>query len=230
VLVAIKMDSESSECSHINQITDATAGDDICTDCGLVIGRIFIFPQKEKNFRCFSIDEDNFLVELLEKLHLPKNIASYVNKELSRIGVCNARYTNLSVAQCLYRTAAKLGMPITARDICAVSGFSSKKILEESFTNIQEQDSNIICISIDDILEKLCSKLCICFKDFTLIKKSVKIRYSGFNPATVATAYIYLYCKKNLKSFKLKDICNISGISCMSVHRFIKKNDLSLRS
>lgn len=224
------MDSGSRECSHINQITDATVGDEICTDCGLVIDRVFIFPNKEKNFRNFSIDDDNFLVELLEKLHLPKNIASHVDKEFSRIGTSNARYTNLSVAQCLYRTAAKLGLPITARDICAVSGFSSKKILEESFTCIQEQDSSIICISIDDILEKVCSRLCICYKVFTLIKKSVKIRYSGFNPATVATAYIYLYCKKNLKSIKLKDICSISGISCMSVHRFIKKNDLSLGS
>lgn len=228
--VAIKMDSGSRECSHINQITDATVGDEICTDCGLVIDRVFIFPNKEKNFRNFSIDDDNFLVEVLEKLHLPKNIASHVDKEFSRIGTSNARYTNLSVAQCLYRTAAKLGLPITARDICAVSGFSSKKILEESFTCIQEQDSSIICISIDDILEKVCSRLCICYKVFTLIKKSVKIRYSGFNPATVATAYIYLYCKKNLKSIKLKDICSISGISCMSVHRFIKKNDLSLGS
>jgi transcription initiation factor TFIIIB Brf1 subunit/transcription initiation factor TFIIB len=224
------MDSKSCECSHINQITDTTVGDHICIDCGLVIDRVFICSNKEKNSGNFAIDDDDFLAELLEKLHLPKYVAAYVNTELSGIGKANARFTHLSVARCLYRASAKLSLPITARDICAVSGFSSKKILEESNTRIQGQNSSIICISIDDILEKLCGRLCIGYKDFTLIKRSVKVRYSGFNPATVATAYIYLYCKKKLKSIKLKDICVISGISCMSVHRFIKKNDLSLGS
>lgn len=223
------MDCESCECSHINQITDTYSGDFICTDCGLVIDRVFIFPEKEKNSENPSIGDD-FLAELLEKLHLSKNFATFVNSELSAIDRANAKHSHLSVAQSLYRAAAKLGLPITARDICAVSGFSSKKIQEESNSQLQRENSSIICISIDNILEKLCGMLCIGFRDFTLIKKSVEIRYSGFNPATVATAYLYLYCKKNLKSIKLKDICTISGISCMSVHRFIKKNDLSCRS
>jgi transcription initiation factor TFIIIB Brf1 subunit/transcription initiation factor TFIIB len=131
------------------------------------------------------------------------------------------------LTKCLYKATAKLGLPVTARDLCAVSGFSSKKILNEWITNSSPVNSSIICISIDDILEKLCGKLEISFKDFTLIKKSIGVRYSGFNPATVASAYIYLYCRKNFKKISLKNICLISGISCMSVHRFIKKNDLS---
>ena len=66
------MDCESRECSHINQITDTNTGDFICTDCGLVIDRVFIFPEKEKNSENASIGDD-FLAELLEKLHLSKN-------------------------------------------------------------------------------------------------------------------------------------------------------------
>lgn len=225
------MDCESCECSHINQITDTNTGDFICTDCGLVIDRVFIFPEKGKNSENAPIGDD-FLAELLEKLHLSKNFASFVNSELSNGDRANAKakHSHLSVAQSLYRAVSKLGLPITARDICAVSGFSSKKIQEESNSQLKKENSSIICISIDNILEKLCGMLCISFRDFTLIKKSVEIRYSGFNPATVASAYLYLYCKKNVKSIKLKDICTFSGISCMSVHRFIKKNDLSRRS
>lgn len=205
------------------------SGDNICTDCGLVLDRIFIPSDKDGKYS-ENFTADDFLSELLEKLHLSKNVASYVNSNLSTFDRASDRHSHLSIVRCLYRAAAKLGLPITARDICAVSGFSSKKILEESSTTNKMMDSSIICISIDDILEKVCGKLCISFKDFTLIKKSVEVRYSGFNPSTVATAYIYLYCKKSLKNIKLKDICVISGISCMSVHRFIKKNDLSCRS
>lgn len=223
------MDIESCECSHINQIADMASGDNICTDCGLVLDRIFISPDKDRKYLENS-PSDDFLTELLEKLHLPKNIASYVDSNLSTFDRASDRHSHLSIARCLYRAASKLGLPVTARDVCAVSGFSSKKILEESSAISKRGYSSVICISIDDILEKLCGKLAISFKDFTLIKKSVQVRYSGFNPATVATAYIYLYCKKSLKSIKLKDICAISGISCMSVHRFIKKNDLSRRS
>lgn len=221
------MDSKGSECSHINQTIDMITGDNICIDCGLVLDKVYVFPHKDgKNLENFFTDDD-FLAELLEKLHLPKNVASYVNRELEGLNGANCKYSQLSIARCLYRAVAKLDMPITARDICAVSGFSSKKILNQPASHAQRENSSIICISIDSILEKLCGNLSISFKDSTLIKKSVKVRYSGFNPATVAAAYVYLYCKKNLKNIKLKDICMISGISCMSVHRFIKKNDLS---
>jgi transcription initiation factor TFIIIB Brf1 subunit/transcription initiation factor TFIIB len=233
------MSSSSCDCSHINQIDDVNSGDNVCTDCGTVLDKIFIFPDKdvnqERNFKNLS-SNDEFLAEMLEKLHLPGYIAKHVYSELSNTRGPHYSYSNLSLTRGLYQTLAKLGVAISAKDLCAVSGFSSKKILntsqvrENKLPGSCNDTSEIVCLKIDDILERLCGKLGISYRDCTVIKKSVAVRYSGFNPNTVASAYIYLYCRKNLKKIKLKAICEVSGISCMSVHRFIKKNDLSFRT
>lgn len=215
-----------------------SSGDNICTDCGTVLDKIFIstdaITSKERNFKNLS-GNDEFLAEMLEKLHLSSYIANHVYSELSSTQGFQLDYSNLALARGLYQTLAKLGFAISAKDVCAVSGFPSKKILntgqvkETKTSSSIRGASEIICLKIDDILERLCGKLGISYKEYTVIKKSVAVRYSGFNPATVASSYIYLYCRKNLKKIKLKAICEASGISCMSVHRFIKKNDLSFR-
>ena len=232
------MSISSCECSHINQIDDMSSGDYICTDCGVVLDKIFISTvrdvNKERNSKILS-GNDEFLAEMLEKLHLSSYIANHVYSEILNSQGFQPNYSNLALARGLYQTLAKLGFAISAKDVCAVSGFPSKKILNVSANETKTPSSlnsisEIVCLKIDDILERLCGKLGIGYKEYTVIKKSVGVRYSGFNPTTVASSYIYLYCRKNLKKIKLKAICEVSGISCMSVHRFIKKNDLSFRS
>jgi len=47
---------------------------------------------------------------------------------------------------------------------------------------------------------------------------------NGFNPSTVISALIYIYCKEKKIKILMKDISNITGISCMSIKRYIKKN------
>lgn len=226
------MSGQSSECSHLNQVTDMTCGDIICTDCGLVVDRVFTYSHVKVNEDLKIRESKNdFLAELLEKLHLPHFITAHVEAQLDAQVKIRAP-SNLLIAQCLYQALAKLNIPITSRDICSVSGFSSKNIQADScIKTANEKDvSNIVFLEIDDIIDRICGKLSLSYKDCTLIKNSVQVRYSGYNPSTVASSYIYLYCKQNKLKLKLKTICTVSGISCMSVHRFIKKHDLSFRS
>lgn len=229
------------ECTHINQIADVVSGDYVCEDCGLVIDKFFLPSDRvedEGKYLKHLSESDEFLAEMLEKLHLSGYVVGHVKKELNKKLGCRHKYSNLLTAQCLYRVLSKLDIPISSRNICAVSGFSSKKILAEAVKrknragiySESNSESDIICISIDNVVERLCGQLGISFRDCSLIKKSINIRYSGFNPNTVASSYIYMHCKKHLKKIKLKDICVVSGISCMSVHRFLKRNALSFRT
>ena len=72
-------------------------------------------------------------------------------------------------------------------------------------------------------------KLNLNFKQFTLIKESIKDSNNGFNPSTIISAHIYRFCRLNKLNITLKQISCITGISCMSIQRHMKKNELSSR-
>ena len=82
-------------------------------------------------------------------------------------------------------------------------------------------------IRTEDLLERYCCQLSINFKKFTLIKEKIPQIDAGYNPSTIVSAYIYLFCKADKVKLTLKQISFVTGISCMSIQRYIKKNELS---
>lgn len=223
------MSLKNNECSHKNEITDTVSGDYICVDCGLILDRYFISNMVKSSPLEVTTKEKEYVLEILSRLNLPSIISDKVLLQMQP----NTKKSEKEICRNLYKTLTELEIPFSVRDISAVSGISCKKILalgKEANPKSCISPCNIINIEVSDILERFCMKLGLGYQHYTLIKKSINHKNSGFSPITVASAFIYLYCRKHFKSIKLKQITEVTGISCMSVHRFLKKNDLSFRS
>ena len=134
------------------------------------------------------------------------------------------------LAKCLYKTLCELDIPFSVKDISAVTGIQHSKISSREKNDLNINKSSVTIINKEDLLERACVKLELDYKTYTLIKETVDNKNNGFNPSTVISAYIYIFCKKNKVKISLKKISDVTGISCMSIQRFIKKNDLSSRT
>lgn len=199
-------------CDHSIDVLDSNTGDYICTLCGLVLDRYY--KSSSESIRPFQISKENdFVEEILSKLNVPSSILHSV---VAKLDVKNVKRSE--ICEVIYSTLIDMGIPFTLKEITSVSGIASKRIQPTSSVTILDEKK---------ILERSCSKLGLSYKDYTLIKKKIKSELSGFNPSTVIAAWIYRYCKENNKKIKLKKITEIVGISSMSVHRYLRRNDVS---
>lgn len=215
------MSFRHGSCSNSYEVIDTRTGDYVCSGCGFVIDRYYeIIPTTQNDQRDYG-EVEGYLHEILEKLNLPKYIAAYV-----KLNMKDRANKEKHIINELYRVLPQLNIPFSRKDLEAVSGIESKIIYAAAPKNVD----NMVVISVKDVLERYCRKLNLNFEEYSLIKKSIPDKNYGFNPATVASAYIYIYCKKNKKKIKLKEISEVTGVTCMSVHRFMRKNDLSCRT
>ncbi|MDP2794752.1 MAG: hypothetical protein Q8O25_11865 [Sulfurisoma sp.] len=219
-------------CSHTNEIIDARCGAIVCTECGLVIDAYYESDRCENKYiPTYNLPESavNYIYEMIERLNIPSGILTFIFKKIKekRDG---GKINETFLARCLYTTLCELGIPFSIKDICSVTGVNSSKISIERKTEEKTTSSSVVIINKEDILERACSKLSINYKNYTLIKESIVNKNNGFNPSTVISAYIYVFCKKNKIKISLKQISDVTGISCMSITRFIKKNDISPRT
>ena len=216
-----------NSCSHEHEVINQREGDIICSDCGLVMDTYYI-EEFEKNDINENISSfvNNFVFEMLERLNVPKSFSSYIFKNISNSKINKQSESFLSGI--IYNTLIERKIPFTMKDISGVTGISSKKIFKEEKKN--KDVKNIVIIDWSEILERACSKLNLNYKDYTLIKEEIKNKNNGFNPSTVISAHIYLYCKKHSIKLLMKDISSVTGISCMSIKRYIKKNVDSQRN
>lgn len=223
-------------CSHTNEIVDERSGDIICQDCGLVID-VYYFNERfvENENRDIPQNASSYLYEVIDRLHVPESVLPFVYRKINE-GSANERKKpkELFLAKCLYKTLCEINIPFSVKDISAVTGLSQVKLCSNGENTDPNQshlvsvdNSSITVINKEDILERACAKLELNYKTYTLIKETLDSKNNGFNPSTVISAYIYLFCKKNKIKISLKKISNVTGISCMSIQRFIKKNDLS---
>ena len=221
-------------CPHKNELSDTHDGFIVCSDCGLVLDNIYD-SSKQINFSSsiseigninLKKDSIDFVFEIMERLQVPQNYAFEVFDMIEKCSE-HVLLTESFITHCIYTTLQKIGVPFSLTDITSVTGLNSKKFLKERKKN---DSSSIIIIESIDILERLCKKLDLDFNQFTLIKENIPNKICGYNPSTVAASYIYLYFRKNKIKKSLKDICFYAGVSCMSVQRYLKKNELSLRA
>jgi len=219
------MSSFINSCPHKNELIDVREGDVICAECGIVIDRYYDYGSVNlSNFETENITqfEKNFVLESLERLNLSSEISYEIFKEIQKE---SSKKKNESILSgIIYKTLVKLNIPFTLKDICSVTGVETKKISHKSC------ESNIIIINSIDLLERACAKLKLNFLDYTLIKEKINDSNNGFNPSTIISAHIFDYCKKNNLKISMKEISNITGISCMSIKRYIKKNVGTQRS
>ena len=213
-----------SSCDHKYEIINQREGDIVCGDCGLVLDKYYIVQsEKLEENQSLTSNEKNFVLEMLERLNVPKSVSSFIFKNISNSKIIKKSESLLS--SIIYNTLIELEIPFTIKDITGVTGISAKKIIKEEKKN--KDNKNVVIIDCFEILERVCSKLNLSFKDYTLIKEKISKLNSGFNPSTIISAHIYLHCKENNVKISMKEITNVTGITCMSIKRFIKKNACS---
>lgn len=214
-------------CSHKTELIDYRGGSIICQECGLVIGSVYEESQYERKNNYFGLTEKeySYVLEIIERLNLPKSVYSFIAKKiLSKKDGKNT--TESLMAHCIYVTLSDLGIPFSVNDVSNITGINQSKISKEK----NSESSTVLIINTEDILERACSKLNLTYKEYTLIKESLTESNNGYNPSTIIAARIYCFCKKNKLNITLKQISSVTGISCMSIQRYLKKNGLSSRT
>lgn len=200
--------SNIKSCTHINQITDEHEGFIVCTDCGLVLHQVFTDIKTDNNYS----KENEPYHEFINRL----NIQASQNSE-----DCNTTCLT-TIASNLYLNINKTSS-VSLKEIISATGANEKKLVKKTRGHTTILNKNIL-------LEKYCSQLDINYKNYTLIKESIeKIQLSGHNPLTVIASAIYAFCKTKKLKISMKKVALTTGISCISIQRFLKhfKNELS---
>jgi transcription initiation factor TFIIIB Brf1 subunit/transcription initiation factor TFIIB len=222
-----------NSCSHKKQLVDYREGCVVCEECGLVTEAVFenenYLPDKYDDEHCgLTKKESEYIREMLERLNLPSANFPHIAEKILQKKNRGESVSEATMTHCFYLSLADMNIPFSVNDISSITGIKHSRISKDKNC----KDSNIVIIKSEDILERACSKLNLNFKQYTLIKENISKTKSinGFNPSTVISAHIYFFCKQNNINITLKRVCSITGISCMSILRYMKKNELSSRT
>lgn len=197
-------------CLEIYFVIDEREGTTVCTNCGKVIDtQLFLDYEvnKEKdscNVQLNPLNKD--ASEILSRLNL--NVNNILNDS-----------ETIKVPKLYQKINEKSA--VSLKEFCAVTGIKKQNV-------IKANRKKVCSVDIFILLEKYCAILEVPFKDYTLIKEKItNIPYSGHPPLTIIGYFIHQVCKKN-KNLSIKKICEILGISNISIQRF-KKHELSRR-
>lgn len=224
------MANQTSTCPHFNEIIDQHHGDYICSDCGLVLDKIY----SSFNINLFSHDwgEKKNMVEeikdVLERLQLPTSFANMIFNNFSNQCPTNERMTDLKKRVLMgistYEVLNENDIPISIKDIaCAI------QVSTEDMFHYQKKP---IAINWEEMLSKYCTLLGVGYPDYVVINRRIKENkvLSGHNPITILGGYIYMYVKEQKLKISLKQISDTLSISGVSIQRYIKfleNNDYS---
>lgn len=201
----------SHNCLNYYEIEDSHTSDLICSNCGLILDKIytnydFVFEKK------FPLQEE--ISEILERLNLPNSLAYDIAFECEKDEkLSKEEYLMFKV----YEILNKKKIPISLKEVANVSNFSSKEIS-------RKQENQTISISIFDYLEKFGNILKINYSDIKKIQEySKKISISGHSPLTITATLIYKYSKENKIDLSIDRIANVLNVSKISIQRYYKK-------
>jgi len=213
-------------CSHLNEIVDDVRGEIVCMDCGLVLcEKLFKHFSQINKYVCKENEKEkekeNDVNEILEKLNLPNCFTNSIldNYKTNR-NAKKKEFTSFAI----YNTLNKEGFPVSIKEISAVSGYTDSEIY-----NMQENET--IMLDPHSILEKYCNILGIDYKTYSVIKTGLPTTFeSGHTPQTIVASTIYCYFKRYFpKKYPMKIIAKTVHTSCISIQRYLKKNELSFR-
>ena len=123
-----------SSCDHKYEIINQREGDIVCGDFGLVLDKYYIVQsEKLEENQNLTSNEKNFVLEMLERLNVPKSVSSFIFKNISNSKIIKKSESLLS--SIIYNTLIELEIPFTIKDITGVTGISAKKIIKEEKKN-----------------------------------------------------------------------------------------------
>lgn len=210
------MDTTSNICKHLNEIIDERQGDVICTDCGLVLSAVYV-----SNFNSTSNSEksNEYVLEILSRLNLPKFFAFDITKKIERMGKENKKESMLAFV--IYKTLNELGCGVTLKEINSVTGFTDNQIYNKQKSN------EAIILDPSTSLEKYCALLGLQRQSYAVIKGRMSKKKTGHNPTTIIASEIYQYCKENKIGINIEKIAQTLKVSPISIRRYykLKKNE-----
>lgn len=198
----------SEICEHKNQLMDYHEGSYVCVDCAKVMDTVFVpsFEQNlfETNYETDFKDPNCATSEISHRLNIPSFNVIKEKKEIKNISK-------------LYLLANENKFTVTLKEMSAVSGYSCKQIGKELTKTVSILD-------LPTLLEKYCKLLEIDYKMYAVIKeKMLKNEQTGHNPLTIIASHIYTHLKTvKDKKLSMKKICDVIGISSISIQRYLK--------
>lgn len=217
------MSFNTNDCQHRDEIIDERNGDVICISCGLVMDSFYVNNSyhEEKYFDKYIKLHNSvydYICEILERLNISRTFLSQISDLYTqKYKFYSTSNKYILVAFCCYQVLNENNISISIKNISAVTGHTVEEI-----SQIQG-DTTCIVFDTHNALEKYCKMLNLSFHDYSLIKETIPIdQSSGHNPLTIISSAIYLYCLKTKINLSLKEICDITGISKISVQRYIR--------
>ena len=227
-------------CSHYETVDDYHTGDLICTSCGLVLQEKlpFEFPinhnQEETKLASESAVNSYhlMLIDFCFNASVPLKLATaayelYKQTRKDRDLTLITNNTRAHLFASMYVTLHNHGSSFTLREIAAHCNIDLRTLTRLTRT-IYDQYMNIESYPLaSNIIQRLCANLQIERKRTLQIFKNVQDFETkhclGLNPATVSAAFVHLYARSNMPDLTLKMICDMSGISTVSVKRFLNR-------
>jgi len=210
-------------CSHSNTVDNYSDGDQVCTDCGLVLEQLYTnaaFPISEKKPMI-----NNFIADVCMNACIAQSVSDYAISYFETLKkILGSKYKDEAIAAyAIYEALNRQEVPRTAQEIEHFTGVKLKKLfkIEASLSLPDTLNENP-----SDYVTRYCALLALDYSAQTVIQTMVKElqdTLGNLKCNCLVAVIIHLYCRYHDKKISLKSICNICCISATSVHRVVRK-------
>ena len=242
-------------CNHQYLIEDTRQGDVVCTECGLVIDKIYCESNLESNLeskwekiRNFNEEieqnsqhlrkEKNILKNLCNKLHLNNDVTNAIYKLWTEITAWHYRKNGKIkinskglVVMTLYQGLIKEKIPRPISHLCKEVGINPKVVWH--WIKLYRQDSTDMIrtensIKAKDMAEYFLQPLQLTYQEMVTIEEKLdKNENSSFAPRTLLAACAYVFLKETRALYpSVKNTARILGVRVMSLYRCLKSLNL----
>jgi transcription initiation factor TFIIIB Brf1 subunit/transcription initiation factor TFIIB len=215
-------------CSH-QQTVDSSEGDNVCIECGKVLGQVYATPPFFSGFRQFvspDISAHEFIRDCGENANMPGCAIKYAENYYSKIkpSLLHRFSKNTIAAYALYESLNIFEVPRMADEIARYTGVCIK--------DIYKVESNLVLETpLNDPVKHVvsyCLLLNLSYPEQVAIRQTLEsmqdlLPLGGLRSNCLSAVVIYLYCKDAKKKITLKKICETCNISATSVHRVLRQ-------
>ena len=233
-------------CQHEDIIFDSVTGDQICCQCALVVQNSIIMgidlPYSHHESEPYILEQNLrkeyiMMLDFVKNACLPERYAELAFKKYQsifgnlNISCLQSDVISARVHSCLYEILHENGSGYTLKEICAISGVSSQLLSQTHkrlFFSKGHQASTFLRPSM--LIHRFSAKAGLSRRDACLVMKNLEVDEKTMcfmnTPALIACVYIYKYCTRSNKNVPLSILCEIAGVSQISVMRFLKNESL----
>ena len=217
-------------CNHFYKVLDTVTADEICTECGKILGRLFNgtidLPNSRFRNEYTSCYNENYIHfhDFVHNANLPEKYADTAYDYYSRL---NISLDKVKIFACIYEALIFHNSSFSLFELSAYSGFPPKT-LSKAHKKLFFSKPSGCNTPPSEMINRFCSKLIFTRKMtneiYNLVKNVEENQNVTNKPSTICAAYIYKYCLDNYIKISLFNICKICGVSQTTVRRYVVKH------